>query len=106
MPRDHDVWQFIAERLARGEAVILLTVADSQGSSPGRAGYKMAVAADGELMGSIGGGIMEVNLVELARNGKLNEYKALRQVHRRNSENASGMICSGEQTVILKHLDA
>ena len=45
---------------------MLLVVAESTGSSPGRQGFKMAVAADA-LEGSIGGGIMEVNLVNQAR---------------------------------------
>ena len=46
---------------------MLLVVATSSGSSPGRPGYKMAVAEDGQLIGSIGGGVMEVNLVEQSR---------------------------------------
>lgn len=86
----------------------MLIVAASSGSSPGRAGYKMAVAEDGELIGSIGGGVMEVELVERARamlNGLAEPAEQIiEQVHRRNAENASGMICSGRQTVILKIL--
>lgn len=87
---------------------MLLVVAESSGSSPGRAGYKMAVAADGELCGSIGGGVMEVGLVEEARR-LLSEPGAVatgfrEQVHIKNSEYASGMICSGKQTVIYKTL--
>ena len=62
----------------------------------------MAVAEDGELCGSIGGGVMEVNLVERAKRGDL--APVVDQVHRRNADNASGMICSGEQTVIFKKL--
>ena len=89
---------------------MLLVVAESSGSSPGRAGYKMAVAADGELCGSIGGGVMEVNLVEEARM-LASEPGAIAtgfrvQEHRTNSANASGMICSGKQTVILKRLNS
>jgi xanthine dehydrogenase accessory factor len=53
--------------LNRGDNVMLLIVAESSGSSPGRQGYKIAVSADGELCGSIGGGVMEVNLVEQSR---------------------------------------
>jgi xanthine dehydrogenase accessory factor len=67
MHKEFQFWQFIAERLERSQPVMLLVVAESSGSSPGRQGYKMAVAADGELMGSIGGGVMEVNLVEQSR---------------------------------------
>ena len=45
---------------------MLLVVAESSGSSPGRRGYKMAIASDGELIGSIGGGVMEVNSLKRA----------------------------------------
>lgn len=108
MAKELELWQFIYDRLASGENVMLLVVAESSGSSPGRAGYKMAVAADGELCGSIGGGVMEVRLVEEAKT-LLSEPGAIaagfhEQVHRSNSPNASGMICSGKQTVIYKIL--
>lgn len=73
----------------------------------------MAVAAGGELAGSIGGGLMEVNLVERARD-LLSEPRAvstgsphsemIEQVHQKHSPDASGMICSGRQTVILQLL--
>ena len=108
MQKELELWQFVAERVQRGERVMLLVVAESSGSSPGRAGYKMAVASDGELSGSIGGGVMEVNLVEQSRQvlSEVNASKSAltEQVHRENSPNASGMICSGKQTVIFRLL--
>lgn len=115
MSKDLELWQFVAGRLRRGEHVMLLVVAESSGSSPGRAGYKMVVADDGELAGSIGGGVMEVNRVEEARS-LLSEPGEVatafrnaglrRLVHQKNSPNASGMICSGRQTVIFRRLDS
>ncbi len=104
-----ELWQFVAEHLLQDECVILLVVAESSGSSPGRAGYKMAVAADGELCGSIGGGVMEVRLAELAKvkskraEGR-NEAELVEQIHRKDIQNSSGMICSGRQTIIVKPL--
>ena len=67
MHKELELWQFVTVRLGEGEPVMLLVVAESSGSSPGRQGYKMAVGADGELAGSIGGGVMEVKLVEQSR---------------------------------------
>ncbi|MDI1241429.1 MAG: XdhC family protein, partial [bacterium] len=67
MRKEHQLWQFTRDRLNLGESVVLLVVAESSGSSPGRAGYKMVVATDGEMCGSIGGGVMEVNLVQMSR---------------------------------------
>jgi xanthine dehydrogenase accessory factor len=108
-----ELWRFVADRLEREENVMLLVVADSSGSSPGRRGYKMAVGSDGELVGSIGGGVMEVNLVNESREilskpgavatGRPDGF--LRpQEHKRNAAHPSGMICSGRQTVIFKML--
>ena len=122
MNKELELWHFIAKRLERDENVMLLVVAESSGSSPGRPGYKMAVGADGELCGSIGGGIMEVNLVEQSRQHLVSKITTRdpevrltpgspvkgpllkHQVHRKNDPNASGMICSGKQTVIFKLL--
>jgi xanthine dehydrogenase accessory factor len=108
-----ELWEFIATRLERGENAMLLVVAESSGSSPGRQGYKMAVGERGELCGSIGGGVMEVNLVEQSRK-LLSEPNATatgvpvpelsKQVHQKGSPHASGMICSGKQTVLFKSL--
>ncbi len=117
MKKDFELWQFIAEHLQRKKCVILLVVAESSGSSPGRQGFKMAVAED-ELRGSIGGGVMETRLVEKAKlkikrsksknKSEIQNPKSeiIKQVHRKNAENSSGMICSGKQTVICKELSA
>jgi hypothetical protein len=47
--KDLELWQFIGDRLQQNQPVMLLVVAESSGSSPGRQGYKMAVGSDGEL---------------------------------------------------------
>lgn len=95
------VWKFIADKLSAAQAVILLFVLESEGSSPGRKGFIMAVAADGEFFGTIGGGIMEHKLVEKAKAMlKQNENAVLlmRQHHdKEHANNQSGMICSGSQ---------
>ena len=94
---------FLYSRLESDDSVMFLIVADSSGSSPGRAGFKMAVAADGEMFGSVGGGVMEISLVELARSTVQHpRTKVIEQIHRRDTENASGMICSGRQTVVMR----
>ncbi|MBD2721741.1 XdhC family protein [Hymenobacter armeniacus] len=103
-PRDLPVWTLAAASLRAGTPVALLCVVRSEGSSPGRQGFKMAVTPD-EVAGSIGGGIMEHKWVELARQ-RLREADAaplLRpQIHRREAPtDRSGMMCSGEQEVLL-----
>lgn len=105
MPNQIDTWSFIAECLQRREQVILLYVVESLGSSPGRAGFSMAVSENGITQGSIGGGIMEHKFVELARaRMSVDDHQCTlhRQIHNKTAKhNQSGMICSGEQTNII-----
>jgi xanthine dehydrogenase accessory factor len=59
------------------------------------------------MFGSIGGGLMEYNLVELAKKHLLEKnYKAFfkRQTHNKKSKNSSGMICSGTQTIAFNFI--
>ena len=98
-------WSFIKEKLDQSTPVTLLYVLYSKGSSPGRQGFKMAVAKDGSMVGSIGGGIMEHKLVELVRNkferGDTSAVFKQQFHHKDHPTNQSGMICSGEQTVVI-----
>jgi xanthine dehydrogenase accessory factor len=101
-----ELWLFIQQKLLQEKHLILLVVLDHQGSSPGRMGFKMAVASDGQIQGSIGGGQAESALVEEARSLlKKNNYRPLlRQQHHDAGPGGSGMICSGSQSVALYHL--
>jgi xanthine dehydrogenase accessory factor len=106
--KELQLWKFILGCISAGEAVALLVVIDSEGSSPGRKGFKMA-ASSSEMIGSIGGGIMEHKLVEYVRDRlekKLDLWEAKRQIHSKEApENQSGMICSGAQTIALLKID-
>ena len=99
------VWQYIQQKKQLSIRVILLYVLESKGSSPGRQGFKMAVASDGTFCGTIGGGIMEHKFVELAKSKlalPIDEPQVVKQVHDKSAvKNQSGMICSGEQTIFV-----
>ncbi|MCA8832548.1 XdhC family protein [Hymenobacter pini] len=109
VPRDLPVWQHATASLRAGVPVALLCVLASEGSSPGRQGFKMTVTAD-SMAGSIGGGIMEHKFVELARAMLRDSVLApvvRRQIHRKEAPaDRSGMICSGEQWVLIQPLTA
>jgi xanthine dehydrogenase accessory factor len=99
------VWQLINKSLKKAVPVMLLYVLESKGSSPGRQGFCMAVNAHGEMEGSIGGGIMEHKFVEMTKEklqGVNNKSQIKKQIHdKAAANNQSGMICSGEQTILL-----
>jgi xanthine dehydrogenase accessory factor len=105
MTKELNLWQFVDKRLKTNEKIMLLVVVESIGSSPGRQGFKMAVDTEGGLLGSIGGGIMEIKLVELAKDRlqKGDDVPFLKkQIHNKEAtHDQSGMICSGEQTILF-----
>ncbi|OQP65028.1 XdhC family protein [Niastella populi] len=119
MKKQLTIWQLINKSLQQQVPVMLLYVLQSEGSSPGRQGFFMAVNAAGDTEGSIGGGIMEHKFVEMAKE-QLKENVHLgfsdlrnaytvepqitikKQFHNKSAAgNQSGMICSGEQTMLL-----
>ncbi len=97
-----NIWNFIEAKLSEKKLIYLMVNIMSNGSSPGRQGFSMAVCSDGNLFGSIGGGVMEHRLVEDCKKMLKNDQRHIfvkKQVHKSNVTDGSGMMCSGEQTV-------
>ena len=105
MHKNLPAWQLIYQSLQQNIGVMLMYVLESRGSSPGRQGFMMAVNTNGQMSGSLGGGIMEFKFTELAKKWLMIEYIAPsihQQFHDKEAaQNQSGMICSGEQTIFL-----
>lgn len=103
-----DFWQSVDARLAQGEPVFIAIVAAATRGSPGTPGARLLLGRDGMIEGTIGGGIMERTLLDEAR-ARLDAGPAppqlVRQVHRRNTPDASGLICAGEQHNLTAVLD-
>ncbi|MBK7805732.1 MAG: XdhC family protein [Saprospiraceae bacterium] len=103
-----DFYHKLLPELVQAESIVLMVVIRSEGSSPGRMGFLMAVSLH-KTIGTIGGGIMEHKLVELSKvllqKGPFQPF-IKHQIHQSSSgKNKSGMICSGNQTVGLYYLD-
>jgi xanthine dehydrogenase accessory factor len=95
-------WETVASHLKNGERVFLALVVDHTVHSPGTTGAKLLVTENNKMMGTIGGGIMEYNLVnrakEILENGEFTpELQTL--IHQKSGyDESSGMICAGKQT--------
>ncbi|MBK8947017.1 MAG: XdhC family protein [Ignavibacteriae bacterium] len=106
--KEVDLWIFIYNKLNRNIKVNLLIVADSSLSSPGKSGFKMAISEDVETYGTIGGGIMEFDILNEIR-GTLNlaePVNFIRKLHHSKTKDghSSGLICGGTQTLIVQTL--
>ena len=100
--RNLDFWTEVRERLVADEAVFVTLVADHTRHSPGTRGARLMLAEDDQVHGTIGGGIMEKNILSmgaqlLADRRRMGSLETL--YHRKEAPGAtSGMICAGQQT--------
>ncbi len=61
-----DIYAFLARLVETGEVVALATVIRTDRSAPRHEGSKMIVRSDGSVVGSVGGGAVEAQVVEAA----------------------------------------
>jgi xanthine dehydrogenase accessory factor len=101
-----DVFQAVADALARGETTALVTIVAAHGSTPQRVGARMLVFADGRTVGTIGGGCYEHDAFWKAR--EILVDRKPRMVHYDlNDELAeeSGLICGGQMDVFIEAIE-
>jgi len=97
-----DFWKQVLDHLDGGERVLVTLVVESSRHSPGTVGARLLIAEGGSTSGTIGGGIMERNLIERAAGIFRDEaaFAEVRTLHHSKSASGepSGMICAGRQT--------
>lgn len=103
---DEEISNFIARKLSEGEKVALILITEKRGSAPRGPGTKMAIAEDGEIIGTIGGGDAERFILNEA-------LKALEEGHPRTVKVSlyrdslledvvkTGQLCGGIITVFI-----
>lgn len=101
-----------AERaLAEDGRVVLCQIVRSQGSTPGKAGWKLLVRPDGSRFGNLGGGAFEA-LVEHDAAAKLageparSELKRYYFTETAVRGEATGMVCGGMSEVFLEVMES
>ena len=82
------------ERLSRGQRVVWCVILSAEGSTPRGPGAKMAVFADGTSFGTVGGGAVEYQAIELAKSMGDRAFVRGFDLHSGGSE-ATGMVCGG-----------
>ena len=98
MHQQIEFWAECIHILKIKQSFALLIVVDSKGSSPGKAGAKMAIAPDGSHFGTIGVGQVECNLSERALALVQQPDSCTRLFYEQH--NGSEQVCGGMQTVL------
>ena len=94
----------IVERLERGESLVLATILSHAGSTPRTSGAKMIIDADGGIEGTIGGGLVEAEVMQAALEMMGTDASAIRSYNLNIGSRADSMdmICGGRLDVLLE----
>jgi xanthine dehydrogenase accessory factor len=97
-----DLYRMIDEAGARGEPVVVATVAHTRGSTPQRRGAKMLFFANGETAGTVGGGCVEAEVWAEARAALRSGKSALHHFSLTADEaSEEGMVCGGTMDIFI-----
>jgi xanthine dehydrogenase accessory factor len=95
----------ICEIRQRGQQAALVTIVETKGSTPRKAGSKMLVYADGRTLGSIGGGCAEADAKVKALQTIDQNRSSLYQLSLLNDIAADeGMVCGGIMDIFIQVL--
>jgi xanthine dehydrogenase accessory factor len=102
-----NVWQAAADLVRRSGSGALATVARVRGSTPVPAGTKMLVGAEGRLIGSVGGGCVEADVIGAALDAQASRRPSL-LTHHLNADLAGdlGLSCGGTVDIFVEPLVA
>jgi len=100
-----NVWSAAAELARTGTPGALATVARVRGSTPVPAGTKMLVGAAGRLIGTVGGGCVEADVIGAALDAQAHRRPAL-VTHHLNADLAGdlGLSCGGTVDIFVEPL--
>jgi xanthine dehydrogenase accessory factor len=95
-----DLYAEIARLAAEGRPFVTATVIESSGSTPQKPGSKMVVLPDGTLRGTVGGGALELQILEAAR--ALFDAPESTRILETHLTHDLGMCCGGRMKVFLE----
>lgn len=102
-----ELYNTCARLLAGGEDVVMVTIISQSGSAPRTAGTKMLVRRDGSFVGTIGGGLLEAQVLQQAREVFQTGQAVVREFNLTGADAASmDMICGGRLDVFVCLLSA
>lgn len=97
------LWTALGRELAAGRPAVLCSIVASRGSTPRGAGARMLVCAGGETAGTIGGGAVEHQAVQFARE-LLEQGRSAERTYGLAPGGDADMICGGEVDVRFRCL--
>lgn len=99
--------QHLSIALGNGEDLVLATIVSQSGSTPRQGGTKMIVFRDGRIEGTIGGGLLEAEVIKDAQKC-FDSSLSLRHVFDLSNEDCAitDMICGGTLEILIEFIAA
>ncbi|MDZ7341207.1 MAG: XdhC family protein [candidate division KSB1 bacterium] len=96
-----DLIERIAELKKQGRSFCIATVVAAEGATPRKAGARALIFPDGSLEGTVGGGNIELQAIQIALQ-VLNSQRPLLQKFELEELEVGGMICGGSMTLFFE----
>ncbi len=99
------IYKKIAELIDSGKEFVLATVVNAESSTSGKIGFKMIILPDLSIFGTVGGGMLEKDVIDSAKDifrTKKNMFK--RYVLREGYDSSLGMVCGGTVEVYMEYI--
>jgi xanthine dehydrogenase accessory factor len=101
-----DVLEAALQAMRSGEAASLVTLVATEGATPRKAGARMLVRGNGALVGSVGGGALEAQLLARARASlETGQTEMARVELNAASTGENGLVCGGTVTAFIEPLE-
>ncbi|MFC1876562.1 XdhC family aldehyde oxidoreductase maturation factor [Thermodesulfobacteriota bacterium] len=98
----------LCQILKQHQPVVMATVLSHQGSTPRGTGSRMLVLAGGEIIGTIGGGKVEAEVMQTASELFDSETSQIRSFDLRTRPDLDDLdvICGGQMTILIEYIQA
>jgi xanthine dehydrogenase accessory factor len=100
-------YRSLRDDLLRKECLALATVISRSGSGPREPGANMLIHVTGETLGTVGGGLLEAKVLDLARVVIRESHSAVLALELTSPQEAAyrGMICGGRVEILVEYID-
>lgn len=98
-----DIFEEVVRLRREGIPAALATIVGTRGSTPGRETMRLLVLEDGTFLGTVGGGCLEAEVYDAAREVLRDEQPQTLQFRLTEHDSPdSGLLCGGEVTVFVE----
>lgn len=99
----NELYNILCNAIERNKRVAVATISNTTGSTPQSRGAKMIIFEDGRTQGTVGGGWVESEVCEKAKEALETNRPALHHFNLTSDEaSKAGMVCGGTMEIFIE----